>query len=187
MKLLLASKSPRRRDLLSRLGFPLSFVDLDVDEVVPPGTPVDLIPAGLALLKAKAFSKPLASDEILVTADTIVAHRGDMIGKPHSREEAIQMLQSLSGDRHTVFTGVCLKSAKRQCVFTEKTYVWFRQLSLKDIISYVDSGSCMDKAGAYGIQEWIGLIGVERIEGCFYNVMGLPVSRLYQELCKGGW
>ena len=172
MKLLLASKSPRRRDLLSRLGFPLSFVDLDVDEVVPPGTPVDLIPAGLALLKAKAF---------------IVAHRGDMIGKPHSREEAIQMLQSLSGDRHTVFTGVCLKSAKRQCVFTEKTYVWFRHLSLKDIISYVDSGSCMDKAGAYGIQEWIGLIGVERIEGCFYNVMGLPVSRLYQELCKGGW
>ena len=187
MKLLLASKSPRRRDLLSRLGFPISFVDLNVDEVVPDGTPVELIPAGLALLKSKAYTEELAKDEILVTADTIVAHRGDMIGKPHSREEAINMIQSLSGDRHTVYTGVSLKSAIRQGVFTEKTYVWFRRLRHSDIISYVDRGTCMDKAGSYGIQEWIGLIGVERIEGCFYNVMGLPVSRIYEELCKGGW
>lgn len=180
--LLLASKSPRRRQLLSQLGFPVRFVDIDVDEVVEPDTPVELISVGLALLKAKGYSQPLGDDEVLVTADTIVAHRGEVLGKPHNREQAINTLRSLSGDRHTVYTGVCLKSAGHQVAFTEKTDVIFRPLSDADIIHYVDQNSCFDKAGAYGIQEWIGMIGVERIEGCYYNVMGLPLSRLYLEL-----
>ena len=182
MKLLLASKSPRRRQLLSQLGFPVSFVDIDVDEVVEPDTSVDYIAASLALLKARGYTAPLADDEILVTADTIVAHRGDVLGKPHDRQQAIEMLRSLSGDRHTVYTGVCLKSMRRQTVFTEKTDVVFRNLSDITILQYVDQGNCYDKAGAYGIQEWIGMVGVERIEGCYYNVMGLPLSRLYTEL-----
>lgn len=180
--LLLASKSPRRRQLLVQLGFPVRFVDVDVDEVVEPCTPVEYVAASLALLKAKGYGTALADDEILVTADTIVAHRGEVLGKPRGREQAIAMLRSLSGDRHTVYTGVCLKSADRQVVFTEKSDVCFRRLDDETILRYVDQGTCFDKAGAYGIQEWIGMVGVERIEGCYYNVMGLPLSRLYFEL-----
>jgi septum formation protein len=180
--LLLASKSPRRRQLLVQLGFPVRFVDVDVDEVVEPCTPVEYVAASLALLKAKGYGTALADDEILVTADTIVAHRGEVLGKPRGREQAIAMLRSLSGDRHTVYTGVCLKSADRQVVFTEKSDVCFRRLDDETILHYVDQGTCFDKAGAYGIQEWIGMVGVERIEGCYYNVMGLPLSRLYFEL-----
>lgn len=180
--LLLASKSPRRRQLLGQLGFPVRFVDVDVDEVVEPCTPVEYVAASLALLKAKGYGTALADDEILVTADTIVAHRGEVLGKPRGREQAIAMLRSLSGDRHTVYTGVCLKSADRQVVFTEKSDVCFRRLDDETILHYVDQGTCFDKAGAYGIQEWIGMVGVERIEGCYYNVMGLPLSRLYFEL-----
>lgn len=149
---------------------------------MPPDTPVELISAGLALLKAKGYALPLAADEVLVTADTIVVHKGEVLGKPHSHQQAFDMLRSLSGDRHTVFTGVCLKSPERQVVFTERTDVIFRQLTENVISHYVDQNSCYDKAGAYGIQEWIGMVGVERIEGCYYNVMGLPVSRLYCEL-----
>lgn len=180
--LLLASKSPRRRQLLVQLGFPVRFVDVDVDEVVEPCTPVEYVAASLALLKAKGYGTALADDEILVTADTIVAHCGEVLGKPKGREQAIAMLRSLSGDRHTVYTGVCLKSADRQVVFTEKSDVCFRRLDDETILHYVDQGTCFDKAGAYGIQEWIGMVGVERIEGCYYNVMGLPLSRLYFEL-----
>lgn len=180
--LLLASKSPRRRQLLVQLGFPVRFVDVDVDEVVEPCTPVEYVAASLALLKAKGYRMALADDEILVTADTIVAHRGEVLGKPQGREQAIAMLRSLSGDRHTVYTGVCLKSVDRQVVFTEKSDVCFRRLDDETILHYVDQGTCFDKAGAYGIQEWIGMVGVERIEGCYYNVMGLPLSRLYFEL-----
>ena len=180
--LLLASQSPRRRQLLSQLEYPVRFVDVEVDEIVEPNTPVDLIPASLALLKAKGYSKPLAADEVLVAADTIVSHKGAVLGKPHNRQEALDMLRSLSGDKHTVYTGVCLRSQERQVVFTEKTDVFFRPLSDATIFSYVDRNTCFDKAGAYGVQEWIGMVGVERIEGCYYNVMGLPVSRLYFEL-----
>ncbi len=180
--LLLASKSPRRRQLLTQLGFPVRFVEVDVDEVTEPGTPTELIPATLALLKSKGFSHPLGADEVLVTADTIVAHRGRVLGKPHDAETAMAMLRSLSGDSHEVYTGVCLRSASQQVLFTEKTTVKFRLLSEETIRHYVDMGTCLDKAGAYGIQEWIGMVGVERIEGCYYNVVGLPLSRLYREL-----
>lgn len=180
--LLLASKSPRRRQLLTQLGFPVRFVDVEVDEVVDAATPVELIPSGLALLKSRAYMQTLADDEVLVTADTIVAHRGQVLGKPHNVDEAVAMLRSLSDDSHDVYTGVCLKTARQTVVFTEKTTVWFRPLSEEVIRHYVSQGTCLDKAGSYGIQEWIGMVGVQRVDGCYYNVVGLPVSRLYFEL-----
>jgi len=182
IRLLLASKSPRRRQLLTQLGVDVRFVDIDVEEVLNGGIPVNKVAEELALAKSRGYTAPLADDEILVTADTVVVHGDAIIGKPHSREEAVAMLRSLSGDRHTVYTGVCLRSATLSKSFTESTSVIFRPLSEDEIEHYVAQGTCMDKAGAYGIQEWIGMVGVERIEGCFYNVMGLPVSRLYSEL-----
>lgn len=182
LSLLLASKSPRRRQLLSQLGFPVRFVDIDVDETIDGSTPVELIAASLAMLKSKGFCGELKPDEILVTADTIVVHKGEVLGKPHDRDEAVSMLRSLSGDVNTVYTGVALKSLSRTVTFTERSDVFFRQLSEDVINHYVAQGTCMDKAGAYGIQEWIGMVGVERIEGCYYNVMGLPLSRIYKEL-----
>lgn len=180
--ILLASKSPRRRQLVSELGFEYRVVDVDVEEVVSPGTPTELIPANLALLKAKGYKAPLGGDEVLLTADTIVAHRGEVLGKPKDRDQAIAMLRSLSGDSHVVYSGVCLRTREHQKVFTEATTVYFRQLSDEVIARYVDQGTCFDKAGAYGIQEWIGMVGIERIEGCYYNVVGLPVARLFHEL-----
>lgn len=182
IQLLLASKSPRRRQLLTQLGVDVRFVDIDVEEVLNGGIPVNKVAEELALAKSRGYTAPLADDEILVTADTVVVHGDAIIGKPHSREEAVAMLRSLSGDRHTVYTGVSLRSATLSKSFTESTSVIFRPLSEDEIEHYVAQGTCMDKAGAYGIQEWIGMVGVERIEGCFYNVMGLPVSRLYAEL-----
>lgn len=182
LTLLLASKSPRRRQLLSQLGFPVRIVDVDVEEVVAPGISTEYIASSLALLKSKGYTSPIGADEVLVTADTIVAHKGEVLGKPHNRQQAVSMLRSLSGDRHTVYTGVCLRNSRTQVLFTEKTEVVFRQLSNDTIEHYVEQGTCFDKAGAYGIQEWIGMVGVERIEGCYYNVMGLPLSRLYDEL-----
>lgn len=187
LELLLASKSPRRRQLLSQLGIAVRIVDVDVEEIVPPNTPVELIAANLALLKAKGYSRPLEEGQVLVTADTIVVHRGNVLGKPHDRGEAIAMLKALSDDVHIVYTGVCLRSARRQSLFTERTDVKFCRLDNDTIMHYVDQGTCMDKAGAYGIQEWIGMVGVEGIEGCYYNVMGLPLSRLYRELSACEW
>ena len=180
--ILLASKSPRRRQLLSHLGVPFRVVDVDVDEVVAPGTPLELVAANIALQKAKGYTEPLADDEVLLTADTVVVHRGRVLGKPRDAAEAHSMLRSLSDDSHIVYSGVCLKSNSRQRVFTETTTVFFRHLDDEVINRYIEEGACFDKAGAYGAQEWIGMVAMERIEGCFYNVMGLPVSRLFSEL-----
>lgn len=183
MKLLLASKSPRRRQLLAELGFPIEFVDVDVEERVPDGTKASEVAERLACLKAAAWPvERLAPGEVLVTADTVVVHRNQVLGKPSSRDEALAMLHALSGDSHTVYTGVSLRSSTKQISFTESTEVFFRKLTDADIEYYVDHYKPFDKAGAYGIQEWIGMVGVERIEGCFYNVMGLPVARLYERL-----
>ena len=125
---------------------------------------------------------PRLPDEVLVTADTVVVLGNQLLGKPHSREEASDMLHNLSGRAHQVYTGVCLRSAERSIAFTEGTDVHFRQLTDDEIDYYIDVYKPYDKAGAYGIQEWIGMIGIERIEGCYYNVMGLPLARLYREL-----
>lgn len=180
--IVLASRSPRRRQLVSELGFAVRYVDIDVAEVVPEGMAAADIPLHLARLKAEGFCGQLADDELLVTADTIVVHGDNVLGKPHSREDAIRMLRMLSGDSHSVYTGVCVKNNGRCESFVEKTDVYFRPLSDETILHYVNQGGCMDKAGAYGIQEWIGMVGVERIDGCYYNVVGLPVARLYDTI-----
>ena len=182
MRLLLASKSPRRRELLGRLGIPLTIVDVDVDEKVSTALPVYKVAEALARLKAEGYSRPLDSGEVLVTADTVVVLDDKVLGKPHNYDEACEMLHSLSGRAHQVYTGVCLRNADRCVAFTECTDVHFRRLTDEEINYYIDDYKPYDKAGAYGIQEWIGMVGIERIEGCYYNVMGLPVARLYREL-----
>lgn len=185
MKLLLASKSPRRRELLSKLGFPIEFVDIDVDELIDSPLPPCAVAEHLACRKADAYPvSNLNDDAVLVTADTIVVHRDQILGKPHSRDEAISMLRSLADDRHTVYTGVCLRSRTDAISFTESTDVIFNPLTDADIEYYVDTYRPYDKAGAYGIQEWIGMVGIKAIEGCYYNVVGLPVATLYDNLRK---
>lgn len=185
MKLLLASKSPRRRELLSQLGLPLEIVDINVDERLTTALPPAAVAEHLARRKADAYpTTQLDADTVLVTADTIVVHRNEILGKPHSRDEAIAMLRSLSGDRHTVYTGVCMRSSHADESFTESTDVIFNNLSDTDITYYVDTYRPYDKAGAYGIQEWIGMVGIKAIEGCYYNVVGLPVATLYERLRK---
>lgn len=182
MELLLASKSPRRRELLSQLGWPVRFVDINVDETLDTPVAAPYVAETLARRKAEGYTSMLASYQVLVTADTVVVHNDMVLGKPHDHDQATFMLQNLSGATHQVYTGVCLKSCNRQICFTECTDVVFKQLSLSEINYYIDNYKPYDKAGAYGIQEWIGMIGIERIEGCYYNVMGLPVARLYKEL-----
>ncbi|KWW29689.1 MAG: septum formation protein [bacterium P3] len=183
ISILLASKSPRRHQLMRMLGFPVTIISLDVDEHIDATIPVERVAETLALRKAAGCDRGrLQPSQILVTADTIVSLNGCKLGKPQNRDEAITMLTSLSGQRHTVYTGVCLTTRVRQRAFTESTDVCFRPLSRADIEHYVDTCLPFDKAGSYGVQDWIGMVGVERIEGCYYNVMGLPTSRLYQEI-----
>lgn len=185
MRLLLASKSPRRRELLSHIGFPIEIVSVDVDEHLAEPLHVDKVAEYLACRKADAFPlEKLLDGDILVTADTVVALDGNALGKPKDRDEAVKMLQSLSGRSHIVYTGVCLQSNHHRETFTEATEVSFRHLTDSEIDYYVDTYRPYDKAGAYGIQEWIGMIGIDGIKGCYYNVMGLPVARLYDTLKK---
>lgn len=182
MHLLLASKSPRRRELLANLGIPFTIVDIDVDEKLTTPVPASQVAESLSRLKADGYQQELRIGEVLVTADTVVVLHDQVLGKPHSREEAVAMIQALSDKSHQVYTGVTLKSADGICSFTECTDVHFRQLTDSEIAYYVDTYKPFDKAGAYGIQEWIGMVGIEGIDGCYYNVMGLPVARLYKEL-----
>lgn len=181
-KLLLASKSPRRKQLISMLGFDVEVVEVDADEVVDGMVAAAEIPALLAKRKSLAYNKQISDHEILITADTLVVLNGDVLGKPQSRQEAFDMLSSLSGCRHQVYTGVCLRNSMAMKLFAEETNVCFKHLSANEINYYLDNYNYLDKAGSYGIQEWIGMIGVSRIEGDFYNVMGLPVARLYKEI-----
>lgn len=183
MQFILASQSPRRRQLLAALGYPVKAVSVDVDEHVFPTLPADKVAEHLALRKAKAYpTEQLDEGDVLVTADTVVVHGDTVLGKPADRNEAIRMLHLLSGDAHIVYTGVCLRSREQEVSFTEQTTVHFVTLSEEDILHYVDTYRPYDKAGAYGIQEWIGMIGISHIEGCYYNVMGLPLSHLYLTL-----
>ncbi len=184
MKLLLASKSPRRRQLLSNLNIPIEFVDINVDEHIDSAIAIDKVAEAIALKKAMAYNKAIAEDDILVTADTIVTLDNERLGKPRSRDDARQMLDKLSNRHHVVYTGVCLKSSSDLVSFTEGTEVVFKKLTTDEIDYYIDTYKPYDKAGAYGIQEWIGMIGIEKIIGDYYNVMGLPVAHLYAELMK---
>ena len=181
-RLILASASPRRQQLMRDAGFPFEVRIIPVQETYPPAIPIDEVPEFLARLKAAAFNGKLAEDEMLVTADTVVCLRGKIIGKPATRQEAIDMLANLSGSRHVVITGVCITTTARQISFRARTNVYFKTLRADEILYYVDAFRPFDKAGAYGIQEWIGYNGITRVEGSFYNVMGLPVHKLYQAL-----
>lgn len=183
--ILLGSNSPRRRELLA--GLDLDFevkVIPGLEEHYPPTLQPEEIPVFLARQKAEAYIPTLSDKTLLITADTIVWNQNKVIGKPKDREDAIQMLQSLSGHEHHVVTGVCLTTTEKQKAFSVVSTVKFAALTDEEISYYVDKYRPFDKAGAYGIQEWIGYIGVESINGSFYNVMGLPVQRLYQELKK---
>jgi septum formation protein len=180
----LASQSPRRQDLLRMANVSFEVVVIpDVPEDFPDTMAIEEIPEFLAGQKQKAYehiwSKP---QTIVITADTIVELKGRVLNKPFDRAEAIEMLQQLSGAKHRVLTGVVIKSKEKQQAFTAVTEVWFKELKNRDIEYYVDNFQPFDKAGAYGVQEWIGLIGVSQINGSFYNVMGLPVAKLYEEL-----
>jgi septum formation protein len=183
--LILASASPRRIDLLKELNLSFDCIPLDVDEVFPAHLKDHDVARFLAHLKAEAFPvEKLTSKSILITADTIVCLGDQILGKPEDRDHAIEMLRNLSGKMHKVITGVCLRSHDKEFIFSNETDVYFCQLSDDEIVYYVDHFKPFDKAGAYGIQEWIGYIGIEKIEGSYFNVMGLPVQQLYRELQK---
>jgi len=184
-KVILASNSPRRKELLAGLGVDYEVRTLpDVDESYPETLQGADIPLYIAKEKADAYVAMMQPGELMITADTIVWLDGKVLGKPQDREDALQMLRTMSGRTHEVFTGVCITTTDWQRSFTAQTEVRFATLSEEEIAYYVDNLQPMDKAGAYGVQEWIGFIGVENISGSYYNIMGLPVQKLYRELLK---
>lgn len=183
--IILASGSPRRKELLSGIGIDYEVKLLpDIDESYPQSLTGEEIPIFIAKEKAAAYQQQMKSDELIITADTIVWIDNKVLGKPRSEEEAKAMLRLLSGKTHQVITGVCLTTTNFQRSFATTSEVTFTTLSETEIEHYVNDYHPMDKAGAYGIQEWIGYIGVESIKGSYFNVMGLPVQRLYRELKK---
>lgn len=184
-KVILASNSPRRKDLLAGLGVEYEVRTLpDLDESFPKHLQGADIPLYISKEKADAYQAMMLPDELIITADTIVWHQEQVLGKPVDRDDALRMLRTMSGGTHDVFTGVCLTTTQWQRSFTSQTKVTFATLSEEEMEYYVDKFQPMDKAGAYGVQEWIGFIGVENISGSYYNIMGLPVQRLYRELLK---
>jgi len=183
-KLILGSKSPRRHELLKGLGLNFEIRPKDVDESFPVAYKEHEIPEYLALKKAEAFTGELGKDEVVITSDTVVWLGDRVFNKPESREEAIEMISTLSGRSHEVITGVCILNATKHIVFHDRTKVFFGEISQPEIAWYVDKYKPFDKAGAYGIQEWIGYMGIEKIEGSFYNVMGFPTRKFYVELRK---
>ena len=182
-KIILASNSPRRRELLGGLGIDFTVkVISGIDESWPHDLKGEDIPLYISRQKAAPYKPQIAPDELVITADTIVYVDGQVLGKPHDKADAVRMLKLISGRWHEVITGVTLMTQDRERSFAVTTRVKFANLTESEINSYVESGLPMDKAGAYGIQEWIGYVGVEAIEGSYFNVVGLPVQRLYREL-----
>ena len=181
---ILASKSPRRQQLLHSLGIDFDVKIKEVEETYPEELSIEEIPGYLAQKKAEPFKEDLKDNELLITADTIVCYNEKVLGKPNDATEARQMLMMLSGKEHQVISGVCLTSVKKQVSFKAISNVQFKQLTTNEIEYYIEYFHPFDKAGAYGIQEWIGIIGIIHIEGSFYNVMGLPVQKLYEEIQK---
>lgn len=179
---ILASGSPRRQILLKSLGIDFKVDIKEVDERFPQNMAKEKIPVFLAEMKAEPFLAELTKKDLLITADTIVWLNGKVLGKPDNEEEARRMLHSLSGRKHKVISGVCLSSCRKQKSFYAVSDVHFKILSDQEIDYYISAYKPYDKAGAYGIQEWIGYIGITHIEGSFYNVMGLPIQKLYTEI-----
>jgi len=179
--LILASGSPRRQQFFSDLELDFTIQLKEVEEIFPNHLKGKEITEFLAQLKASAFTA-LKNKDILITADTIVWHNGKMLGKPKNEAEAIEMIKGLSGKKHKVFSSVCIKSSRKELVFSDTTVVRFKKLSDEEIRYYVKNFKPLDKAGSYGIQEWIGLIGVKSIKGSYFNVMGFPVHKFYKEI-----
>lgn len=182
--IVLASGSPRRKELFNHLGIPFSVKIKQIEENYPPTLKREEITNYLARLKASAFSDELNENDIIITADTIVWFQDKALEKPLNKKEAIDMLQKLSGTHHEVITSICIRTANKEIVIFDTTKVFFKDLTEKELNYYVINYQPFDKAGSYGIQEWIGFIGVTRIEGSYFNVMGLPVHKLYEELLK---
>lgn len=182
-RVLLASNSPRRRELLRLIvpDFGMATIH-DIDETFPSDLPAQEVAPYISAKKAEAYSRQLVDDEIIITADTVVINDGKILGKPRDEDQAVEMLRSLRGHTHRVVTGVTLTSKVAEETFAETTDVTFCHLSDQEIDLYVNNFRPMDKAGAYGIQEWIGCVGISRINGCYYNVMGLPLHALYMHL-----
>lgn len=182
-RIILGSASPRRRELLAGLG-----IDFTVDtqnsfeESVPEDLEYRQIPENMAIGKSYGFHRDLEDDEILITADTMVLCSDEIMGKPADRDDAIRMIGKLQDNRHTVLTGVCIRSNSKIITFTASTEVFFGHLSPNEIAYYIDTYKPYDKAGSYGVQEWVGYAGIKSIDGSFYNVMGLPVHILYNKL-----
>jgi len=184
MKIILASKSPRRKELLGHILDSFEIRTKDIDEIYPDHLATEEVPKYLAKLKADAFVDTMADDELIITSDTVVAMDGEIYGKPKDREDAVRILQALSGKTHEVITGVCLQMKNKEVIFSETTTIHFKILSTKEIEYYIDKYQPYDKAGAYAIQEWIGMIGIEKMEGDYFNVVGLPLFKLNRELGK---
>ena len=186
-RIFLASNSPRRKELLSGLGIPFEVrVNGDIDESYPSDLPPEAVPLHISRKKAAAYLQTMSADELIITADTVVVASGEILGKPADASDAHRMLRLLSGTTHQVITGVCLTTTDHQVAFSVTTDVTFKDLSDEEIHYYIDHYRPYDKAGAYGIQEWIGYIGVTGLHGSYFNVMGLPIQRIYEELRKMG-
>ena len=179
--IILASKSPRRKELLNLLDLNFKVVITEVNEVYPENLEVSKVPEYLANLKANGFNN-IHTDTIVITADTVVILDEQILGKPKNKTEALIMLQSLSNRNHKVMTGVCIKSKDKTISFSNTTKVFFKELTSSEINYYIENYKPFDKAGSYGIQEWIGAIGINKIEGSYFNVVGLPINQLYKNL-----
>lgn len=180
--IVLGSKSPRRQELLKYIISDFEVITKDVEEIIPDSIEPKDVAKYLSQLKANAYQGEIENVKTIITSDTIVLLKNIILGKPKNKKEAFEMLTSLSGKSHDVITGVCIKNKGKEVLFDETTKVYFKTLTEDEINYYIDTYQPFDKAGAYGIQEWIGMIGVEKIEGCYYNVMGLPLASLYKVL-----
>jgi septum formation protein len=181
--IILGSASPRRKQLLEGLGIKFKVLKKDTDESFPPMEHAD-VAMYLANKKNEAFKDELNDHTLIITADTIVSINGKILNKPADNNEALNMLTELAGNKHTVYTGVCIQTKFKKTLFYSATDVYFNSLSRAELVYYIDTCKPFDKAGAYGVQEWMGYAGIEKIEGCFFNVMGLPLSKVYNELKK---
>lgn len=181
--IILASKSPRRRQLLRDAGFEFTLADsFEVEEIYPETLAAEEVAEFLSNLKADAYPVALKGNDVLITSDTVVVADGEVMGKPADYDDAFRMLSKLSGRMHKVITAVCIRTASQKLSFSDECDVFFDELSDEEIDFYLRHYKPYDKAGAYGIQEWIGYIGISRIEGSFFTVMGFPIHRVYQEL-----
>lgn len=182
-KIILGSQSPRRKELLEGMDLDFTVKVIEIDESnFPSDLPLENVPEYIAIEKGKAHLAIIKDDELVITSDTIVIYNGEIFGKPKSKEEATAMLKKLSGNKHEVISGVCLTSKHKTVSFSDKTTVQFKALSDELIDYYLEKYKPYDKAGSYGIQEWIGYVGITSIEGAYFNVMGLPVAKVFDEL-----